>query len=71
MHTLSPVDIAILAAESLTILALLASAVIFSRKLKKLRRQNEINHTRQQKDSLDDLLTNDKLKPAPENDARR
>ncbi len=71
MHTLSPVDIAILAAESLTILALLASAVIFSRKLKKLRRQNEINHTRQQKDTLDDLLTNDKLKPAPENDARR
>ncbi len=70
MHTLSPVDIAILAAESLTILALLASAVIFSRKLKKLRRQNEINHT-QQKDTLDDLLTNDKLKPAPENDARR
>ena len=43
MHTLSPVDIAILAAESLTILALLASAVIFSRKLKKLRRQNEID----------------------------
>ena len=71
MHTLSPVDIAILAAESLTNLALLASAVIFSRKLKKLRRQNEINHTRQQKDTLDDLLTNDKLKPAPENDARR
>ena len=71
MHTLSPVDIAILAAEPLTILALLASAVIFSRKLKKLRRQNEINHTRQQKDTLDDLLTNDKLKPAPENDARR
>ncbi len=71
MHTLSPVDIAILAAESLTILALLASAVIFSRKLKKLRRQNEINHTRQQKDTLDDLLTNDKLKTAPENDARR
>ena len=71
MHTLSPVDIAILAAESLTILALLASAVIFSRKLKKLRRQNEINHTRQQKDTVDDLLTNDKLKPAPENDARR
>ena len=71
MHTLSPVDIAILAAESLTILALLASAVIFSRKLKKLRRQNEINHTLQQKDTLDDLLTNDKLKPAPENDARR
>ena len=71
MHTLSPVDIAILAAESLTILALLASAVIFSRKLKKLRRQNEINHTRQQKYTLDDLLTNDKLKPAPENDARR
>ncbi len=71
MHTLSPVDIAILAAESLTILALLVSAVIFSRKLKKLRRQNEINHTRQQKDTLDDLLTNDKLKTAPENDARR
>ena len=71
MHTLSPVDIAILAAESLTILALLASAVIFSRKLKNLRRQNEINHTRQQKDTLDDRLTNDKLKPAPENDARR
>lgn len=71
MHTLSPVDIAILTAESLAILALLASAVIFSRKLKKLRRQNEINHTRQQKDTLDDLLTNDKLKTAPENDARR
>ncbi len=62
MNTLSGIDIAILAAEAIAAAGLLTGIILYSGKLKKLRRQNSLNQERMQKSSLDDMLSNDKLK---------